>query len=208
VERLVNKCKFSRLIGLTVVAAPVLFLGSAHAQVTLATGNWSSQYTLLLNGKNSQTLLSLAQTDLVNSLPTSMQAQATSTLNAAKTKGIATVCLGSTDVASINSPAKIFNTLSTMNPYCSFKVTKTTSSAAYFSGTCTDPLGYTGPLSGSLKVGSAKKWTASFSGIGTVPTAVLTAMGLTAGSKVYMSSSSTSSWVSATCPATTVASAN
>jgi len=199
---------FSRLAGLTLAAAPVLFGVSAQAQVTLSSGYWTSQYRLLLNGKDSAALLTLAQADLVKSLPTSLQAKATSTLNSAKTRGNASVCLTATDAASVNSPAKLFTSLSTMNPYCKLTLGKTTSSAAYFSGSCADPLGYTGPVSGVLKVSTRKKWTADFSGVGTVPTPILSAMGLAAGSKISMQSVSTTSWVSTTCPTTVVASAN
>ncbi len=192
---------------LAVVSANAL--AQTSTTTLLSSGAWSSTIAVTINGKDSTLLLQKAQMDLAQSLPAGMRETAVATLNKSLTRVKATTCISSQTAAAYSSPQALFTSLSKMNPFCTFKAGRLTSTTQYFTGSCADPLSFTGNVSGKVFIDSATSWRSTFSGTGQVPDAVLQALALAPGTAVQLQSSSQVKWTSATCPttSTTVAAA-
>ena len=184
--------------------------GTASAQtstttggVTLATGAWATNIQATVNGMNSTELLKKVQMELAAMLPAGIRESTIANLNAAQTRVRATTCITSQTAAAISSPSALFNTMSKMNPRCTFKAGRLTATTQHFSGSCLDPLSFTGNVSGKVIIDSATTWRSTFSGTGMVPDQVLQALSLPPGSTVQMQTTATSRLSSPTCPTTT-----
>lgn len=197
------------LFGLTSVMTGAVFAQTTAPAPTMVPGAWSSNFQISLNGKDSTVLLQQVKMDLALSLPVGMREGVIASLNKTATRVRATTCISAETAAANSSPTALFTSLSKMNPRCSFKPDKLTSTTQYFSGRCDDPTAFTGYITGKVYIVSTSSWKGSFSGTGQVPDVALQALGLPPGSLVKMQSATQSNWVSPTCvaPTTTVATA-
>jgi hypothetical protein len=171
--------------------------------ITLAAGAWSTNIQAKVNGLPSTELLQKVQMELAHMLPAGIRESAVANLNAAKTRVRATSCLTSQTAAAISSPAALFNTMSKMNPRCTFKAGRLTATTQHFTGSCLDPLSFTGNVTGKVIIDSPTTWRSNFSGTGMVPDLALQALALPPGTTVQMQTVATSKLTSATCPTTT-----
>lgn len=202
------------------VRAAALFLslsaalcGTASAQttttttstsgITLATGTWTTTINATINGHNSTELVQKVQMELAKMLPAGIRENTLAMLNSAKTRVRATTCVTAQTAPALSSPAVLFNTMSKMNPRCTFKAGRLTATTQYFTGTCFDPLSFTGPVSGKVVIKSPTAWQTTFSGDGQMPDPVLQALWLEPGAIVTMQTTANATLTSSTCPTTT-----
>ena len=195
-------------LGLTAAAAG----GNAFAQtspetggVTLAAGAWSTTVNSTINGRNSSELLQKVQASWVKMLPAGMKENTSAQMNPKSTRVKATTCITSQTAAAVGSPAALFNTMSKMNPRCTFKAGKLTATTQQFTGNCYDPASFSGNVSGKVIVDSPTSWRSTFSGSGKVPATVLQALSLPTGSLVQMQTTVNSTFASTSCPLPAVA---
>jgi hypothetical protein len=171
--------------------------------ITLATGVWSTNIQATVNGQDSTALLQKVQLELAKMLPAGIRENTVANLNAGMNRVRATTCVTSQTAAAISSPAALFNTMSKMNPRCTFTAGRLTSTTQQFTGNCFDPLSFTGKVTGKVIVDSTTSWRSTFSGTGMVPDLALQALALPPGATVQMQTSTNSKLSSTTCPTAT-----
>ena len=187
------------LVGSLVGLSGLSGQAQAASAPALQLGLWSSEYRVLLNGVDSSVLVQKVNADIVKMLPANMQADATAAFDSARTRGNTKTCMNSQNAAMGRTPLAIFANFAMMNPLCSLTPTAAWDNQLSFTGRCNDPQSYVGPVTGRLLVTSAQLWSVDFNGVGKVPAAAVSALGLAPGTAVTMRSFSASRWTSATC---------
>lgn len=193
-----------------VLAVSGLVLGFAghavQAQTISATGLWTTDHRVMLNGVDSVDLMTRYQALVVSNLPTPLKTQAQTVLNSTKTRSTSTTCITPQNVASVSTPAAIFATFSKMNARCTLVKGATTALTQEFTGRCDDPNSFIGNVRGVITLNSSlKSWVSETVGFGQVPDTAVAALKLAPKTPVRMQSFTGSYLTSPSCTTTTVA---
>jgi hypothetical protein len=209
VDRSVQRqCVVGAFVSVFMLAGAGAQAQTATSSTTVTPGLWKSEYRVLVNGVDSTVLLGQVDSQIFQGLPKEMKDRAAVSLNEARTRGNAAVCLTPQVAAGLNSPTSIFATFSKMNPRCRLVAGTATGNVVAFTGRCDDATSFSGNVQGRVRVDGPTSWTADWAGLGRFPDVMLTAMKLPPRTMVRLQSTSITRLVSSTCaPTATVAAA-
>ena len=178
------------------LAALVWLPAGAQAQIQPLPelGLWETRAQMLVNGRDLLADMRRQQAEMLKQMPPAQRAQMEAMMQS-QGGGLAEVdrdCVTAEDRNAWRDPAARLREMERDAPHCRFELVKAAGSTLTLKGRCSDPEGYTGDLSGTFTMDSARAWRSSIVGKGRmqgVPTAV-----------DYRVESS-GRWVAAQCPA-------
>jgi Protein of unknown function (DUF3617) len=161
-------------------------------------GQWEVRNQLLVNGKDVLADLRKQQLQALQSLPAEQRAQVEARLEQASEGQ--RECLTDKDLEGWSDPRQRLAQMARDAPSCKFDLDSVNGPTMQFTGRCSQSDGFTGEVSGSMTMTSARAWSASYTGKGRMAD-VKVGDKVEPGAPVEIKSSASGRWLGAQCNA-------
>jgi hypothetical protein len=175
---------------------------AAHAQSLKPApelGQWEVKNQLLVNGKDVLADMRKTQLEALQKLPPDQRAQLQAALDQSA-NDTQRECLTDKDLEAWSDPRQRLAQMERDAPSCKFALDSVSGPTLKFTGRCSQSDGFTGDVSGSMTMTSARAWTASYTGKGRMAD-VKVGDKVEPGAPVEIKSSATGRWLGAQCSA-------
>ncbi len=153
------------------VLALVLAALPARAQLSPRPdlGLWETRTKMTVNGRDMLADMRTAQEAMMKSLSPAERAQMAEAMKAQGAGAPSETdqdCIDARSVADWSDPKARLREMEKEMPGCRFEQTTAGGSTLQFKGRCADPEGFTGDITGSMTMKSAREWTSLYTGKG------------------------------------------
>lgn len=160
-------------------------------------GLWEVRNQLLVNGKDVLADMRQAQLEALKNLPAEQRAQKEALLKEATSEG-QRECLTDKDLEGWSDPRQRLAQMERDAPSCKFDLDSVNGPTLQFKGRCAQSDGFTGEVTGSMTMTSARAWTATYIGKGRMAD-VKVGDKVEPGAPVEIKSSASGRWLGAQC---------
>lgn len=132
-------------------------------------GLWETRTKMTVNGRDMLADMRTAQEAMMKSLPPEQRAQMAEAMKAQGAGAPSETdqeCLDARSLADWADPKARLREMEKDAPGCRFEQTAAGGASFQFKGRCTDPEGFTGDVTGTMTMKSAREWTALYTGKG------------------------------------------